>query len=327
MCANGLLSGLDKHLSLPKGFYSAMHILIVLGSMALARIRRPEGLRHLPPGELGKGVGLDRVPEVSTLRDKIAVLAQQGSPREWMLDLSRQWMGDDPLEAGYLYVDGHVRVYHGSSALVPKRYVSRERLCLRGTTSVVNPAWRTLDKAASDTRRKIRKRQASFASVSFHAAGDDIELLAQLHQDIQALEADLADLRVKRRTTPRKVPIASLPENERPGQLLPLGKMLTDTIKMIAYRAETALVALLRPHLAKEDEARAMIRELFVSSADLVPDETANTLTVRIHRMASPAHDKGFRKLLENRFGTDAIARLFSEHDVAPEKSIVSSPT
>ena len=103
--------------------------------------------------------------------------------------------------------------------------------------------------------------------------------------------------------------------------------MLTDTIKMIAYRAETALVALLRPHLAKEDEARAMIRELFVSSADLVPDETANTLTVRIHRMASPAHDKGFRKLLENRFGTDAIARLFSEHDVAPEKSIVSSPT
>ena len=37
-------------------------------------------------------------------------------------------------------------------------------------------------------------------------------------------------------------------------------------------------------------------------------------------------HDKGFRQPLENRFGTDAIARLFSEHDVAPEKNIVSSP-
>ena len=61
--------------------------------------------------------------------------------------------------------------------------------------------------------------------------------------------------------------------------------MLTDTIKMIAYRAETALVALLRPHLAKEDEARAMIRELFVSSADLVPDETANTLNLRCLRI------------------------------------------
>jgi len=35
-----------------------------------------------------------------------------------------------------------------------------------------------------------------------------------------------------------------------------------------------ALVGLLRPHLAKEDEARALIRELFVSSADIEPDET-----------------------------------------------------
>ena len=37
---------------------------------------------------------------------------------------------------------------------------------------------------------------------------------------------------------------------------------------MIAYRAETALVGLLRKHLANEAEARALIRELFVSSAD-----------------------------------------------------------
>ena len=74
--------------------------------------------------------------------------------------------------------------------------------------------------------------------------------------------------------------------------------MLVDIVKMIAYRAETALVGLLRPHLAKEDEARALIREIFVSSADLEPDEQANTLTIRIHRMASPAHDKAIGALL-----------------------------
>lgn len=39
--------------------------------------------------------------------------------------------------------------------------------------------------------------------------------------------------------------------------------MLTDTIKMIAYRPETALVGLLRPHPAKEEEARALVQELF----------------------------------------------------------------
>ena len=61
---------------------------------------------------------------------------------------------------------------------------------------------------------------------------------------------------------------------------------------MIAYRAETALVSLLRKHLATEAGARALIRELFVSSADLEPDDKAGTLTIRIHRMACPAHDR-----------------------------------
>jgi hypothetical protein len=62
LCANGLLSGIGKYLKLPQGFYSCLHILLVLGFMALGRIRRPEGLRHVPPGEFGKVVGLHRAP-------------------------------------------------------------------------------------------------------------------------------------------------------------------------------------------------------------------------------------------------------------------------
>jgi len=38
--------------------------------------------------------------------------------------------------------------------------------------------------------------------------------------------------------------------------------MLADAVKMIAYRAETAMVVLLRRHLATEAEARALVREL-----------------------------------------------------------------
>ena len=82
--------------------------------------------------------------------------------------------------------------------------------------------------------------------------------------------------------------------------MLPLAKTLTDTVKIIAYRAETALVGLLRKHLANEAEARALIRELFVSSADLEPDDIAGTLTIRIHRMASPVHDRAITLLLED---------------------------
>ena len=133
LCANGLFSGLGKQLSLPKGFYSALHILLTLGFMALGRIRRPEGLRHIAPGEFGKVIGLDRVPEVRTLREKTGLLAAAGNTQAWMQDLSKRWMQADPAEAGYLYVDGHVRVYDGEVANLPRRFVSRERLCLRGT--------------------------------------------------------------------------------------------------------------------------------------------------------------------------------------------------
>lgn len=97
----------------------------------------------------------------------------------------------------------------------------------------------------------------------------------------------------------RKIEVGQILEGQRPQQLKPLTKALTDTIKMIAYRAETALVAMTRKHLAKPNEARALIRELLVSDADLIPNKTENTLTVKVHRMAIPAHDHAIEKLLD----------------------------
>ena len=79
-----------------------------------------------------------------------------------------------------------------------------------------------------------------------------------------------------------------------------LNKMLADTVKMIAYRAETALVALLLPHLKKEEDAWTLIRELLISSADIEPDSDAQTLSVRIRRMACPAHDKAIAAFLND---------------------------
>ena len=117
------------------------------------------------------------------------------------------------------------------------------------------------------------------------------------------MQAELEQLRARRKATPRKVTIDSLPEAQRPTRLLPLSKTLTDAVKMIAYRAENALVAILRRHLSKEDEARALVREIFVSSGDIWPDDAAKTLTIRIHRMANPAHDKAVAALLKELTG------------------------
>lgn len=493
LCANGLFSGIDRHLKLPAGFYSCLHILLILGFMALARIRRPEGLRHVPPGELGKCIGLDRAPEVRTLREKVALMASTGNPDAWMKELAKAWMDDDPDEAGYLYIDGHVRVYHGEKSKLPKRFVSRQRLCLRGTTDywindalgrpffvvskavtsglgdaiindivpellslvpdqptdeqlaansrlhrfimvfdregshssllqplwekrigaityrknvkdvwpvqeflptkvimpdgnqstfklasretpltkngtfmvkevrcltdsnhqtaiistaheldlvviagrmfsrwcqenffaymmqhydidglvqygtedipgtqqVINPAWRQLDKAVSRTRQQLHRLQATLGAFPADMDETTMQKQAETLETSQAVMADLDALKIQRKKTARKVSLESLPPEDRPTQLLPLNKKLTDTVKMIAYRAETALVAILRCHLAKEDEARALIRELFISSAELIPDENAKTLSIKIHRMASPTHDRAIAALLE----------------------------
>ena len=56
----------------------------------------------------------------------------------------------------------------------------------------------------------------------------------------------------------------------------------------------------LRRHLSNPDEARALIRELFVSSGDIEPNPRDNTLAIRIHRMANPAHDRAISLLLKD---------------------------
>jgi len=62
------------------------------------------------------------------------VLANTGQPEQWSAELCRQWMQADPEATGVFYIDGHVRVYHGAQTALPRRYVSRQRLCLRATT-------------------------------------------------------------------------------------------------------------------------------------------------------------------------------------------------
>jgi hypothetical protein len=75
----GLLRHSRTHFTLPSGFYPLETIFLVLAFMALARLRSVEALRYEPPGEWGKLVGLDRIPEVRTLRAKLAGLCTEPS--------------------------------------------------------------------------------------------------------------------------------------------------------------------------------------------------------------------------------------------------------
>ena len=80
---NGLLRQTKKLFSLPKGYYNLIHIILLLAFMALGRIKTVERLRFNSPGEFGNLLGLDRIPEVRTLREKIKIIAKPESVSQW----------------------------------------------------------------------------------------------------------------------------------------------------------------------------------------------------------------------------------------------------
>src|SRR6202790_3906172 len=135
-----LAVGLLRHsaeYSLPPGFYGQSSVMILLALMALARISSLEQLRYQAAGEWGNLLGLDRVPEVRTLRHKIKLLCrEQGRAARWNAALAQEWIGQQPAgpNSGLaFYIDGHVRVYHGNLTKLPRHYVPRERFYLRAT--------------------------------------------------------------------------------------------------------------------------------------------------------------------------------------------------
>lgn len=113
-----LASGLLKYFSLPRGYYRLDSLLILMAFRALARIKTVAALRYESPGEWGNLLGLDRVPEAKTLRQKIALLSEQ-QPAKWMAALCRDWREGAP------DIDGPVRVYHGHQTKLPKHHVAR----------------------------------------------------------------------------------------------------------------------------------------------------------------------------------------------------------
>ncbi len=130
----GLLRHTRKYFQLPDGYYGIDSIFLLLAFMALARIKTIESLRYCSPGEWGKLLGLDRIPEAKTLREKVHLLTQDGQASQWGGELSHDWMKMYPESTGALYIDGHVRVYNGRQTELPRHYVARQKLCLRATT-------------------------------------------------------------------------------------------------------------------------------------------------------------------------------------------------
>jgi transposase len=134
LCASGVFACAQKiYGNLGPAFYGLRTSLLTLLLMALWRIKRPEGLKEYSPQELGRVLGLDRAPEVKTLRRKLAQLATCGRAAQFGQALAQQRVARRGKDLGFLYVDGHVRVYHGKYRL-PKAHVAQMRLSVPATS-------------------------------------------------------------------------------------------------------------------------------------------------------------------------------------------------
>ena len=490
LLSNGLLYKSEEYFRLPAGYYGLNSVLIILAFLVLLRVKSLEGVRYMPPGELGKLVGLDRIPEVKTMREKVSILKDSGNVSRWQNDLSRYWMESCPELSGYLYVDGHVRVYFGKQTKLPRRYVSRERLCLRGMTDywvndalgqpffvvttaltsgllsmlrteiipqllgdvprqpseeelkqdlylhrfvlifdregyspaffeemffvhriacitykkypgddwpqeefeevvvqfkngekvdmklserrlvlseffwvreirrlspnghqtsiissdfksercqiagamfqrwsqenffkymlqhfgidrlieyetqpisetarVVNPQYRAIDSQIRKRNSKLTRLHAEFGSKTLDIDEDKgvvkyEKQMAELREQIVFEQNAIRELKQQRKSFPKHVTISQLSENDKFYKLASDKKHFIDTIKMIAYRAETALANIIRPHMVRKDEARSVVRQIFNTETNLIPHDQNKQLIVELHNLTNEYSDQ-----------------------------------
>jgi len=115
-------------------FYGLRTTLLTLLLMALLRIKRPEQLKERDPAAFGRLLGLDRAPEVKTLRRRLTRLAAYHCAEQLGAELARLRVDQRGHLMGFLYVDGHVRAYHGHRAIASKAYVPRRHLAMPAST-------------------------------------------------------------------------------------------------------------------------------------------------------------------------------------------------
>jgi len=129
----------------------------------------------------------------------------------------------------------------------------------------------------------------------------------QLQQAIEERRHHIEQLKAQRKAIAKHIEIKDLPDKDRFQRLRSEKKHFIDTIKLIAYRAETALAQLAREKIKRLDDARSLIRQLFRTEVDLIPDQQNKALTVRLHPMTTQAHDEILRHICAELTATETV--------------------
>jgi transposase len=299
---------------LAPAFYGLRTTMVALVLLALLRIKRPEALKEHAPVELGRLLGLDRVFEVKTLRRKLTLLACAGKAIEFGHELARRRVAERGRMLGFLYVDGHVRVYHGKHK-IPKAHVPQMRLAVPGTTDYYvndkhgDPLFvvtaeanagmvKMLLKLAPDIRALVGKRRRP--TIVFDRGGWSPKLFAQLIvRDFDVL-------------TYRKGRIEEIPKHR-----FRIHRAKIDG-REVEYRLHDKRVPLLKGNLRLRQVTRLCNdrhqTSILTSRLDLKAAEVA-------YRMFERWRQENFFKYMRDEFEIDALAEYAVEPD-DPTRSV-----
>ena len=195
------------------------------------------------------------------------------------------------------------------------RLVSYQIKPMDETTTVVNPAWRKLDRQVRSLTAKLHPKLARFDTmilaqpIEKEAVETFINNKAQLQKEIQDLQLQIQQRKSERAAVDHHLPLAKIPEAERFDRLGCGSMDLVDTIKLVAYRAETAMAHIVREALPqwRKDEERRLLQSLYASEADLIPDQGAGTLTVGLHYPANDMLARAIEKLCQELTATETV--------------------
>ena len=176
------------------------------------------------------------------------------------------------------------------------------------TEKVINPVWRQLNQSRNSLQNKLRYRHARFAEMTLHPENENkpkkfkkwLEKKAELLEEIEKMEYQLNDLKAKLKQTSKHITWGELDEKDKFLRLLPGRKRLMDTIRMIAYRAETSMVGLLTGPTVDSSDARSLLQNLFQTEGDVLPDLENQQLNVRVHGASRPAANRALVQLFDH---------------------------
>ncbi len=167
---------------------------------------------------------------------------------------------------------------------------------------VPNPARKEKKKEVDALRRESNRIEREYGERALAEPADTAKApgrAGEIRARLAEVAAQLEHARNEYRALPAHVPVGKLQDAHTIVQLERERKIITDQIRMVAYRAETELACLVAPLLGRhhDDEARSFLRQVFQLPAELIPDYDAGTLCVRLHAMANWRSNRALRGL------------------------------